>query len=275
MFSFANIIFSVGLFTVISAIYHFCIFLYRKFLKAPINIFQTYGQSDSWAIVTGSSDGIGKAFCENLAQKNFNICFIVRNPIKIEKVREEIQSLNPQIQTVIIIADLALSPKDPISFYQKINEELTKKNISNIAILINNAGYSATDYFEQMKEIDIAEQIAVNIYPAAFLTRLIIPKMLTRPKKSLIINLASITGQVPLPFSGIYGSTKAFNEVLGRSLSLEYKGKIDVMVLKPNYVSTKMTNKKPGGMVITPKECVEGCLRDVRVNRSNSRELET
>lgn len=258
-----NTLLIVGFITIVYNLYLFVSFVYRKFLRTPQDIYQIYGQSDSWAVVTGSSDGIGKAFSESLAAKGFNICFIARNLEKIELVRKEIQANNPQIKTSIIIADFSFAPQDPIVFFQKINKELIQQNILNVAILVNNAGYADMARFENMNEKEIIDMLAINIYPVSLLSRILIPKMLTRNKKSLIINLASISAKFSAPFLGIYSASKSFNDVFAKSLAIEFEGRIDVMSLKPNYVSTKMTNKKKvGGLVITPKECADACLRD-------------
>lgn len=260
---FTSVLLLIGFITLIYNIYRLFFFIYRKFLRNSRNIYQTYGDSDSWAVVTGSSDGIGKAFSESLAEKGFNICFIARNLEKTESVRKEIQTTYPKLKTSIIIADFEYAPQDPISFFQKINEEFTKQNIVNIAVLINNVGYSDMAHFEKVQEKEIVNMLAVNIYPVSFLSRIVIPKMLDRNKKSLIINLSSAAGKSPCPFLCIYGASKSFNDILARSLALEFEGKIDVMSLKPNWVSTKMSKLRPGGLVITAKQCVEGCFRDV------------
>lgn len=49
-----------------------------------------YGGNDSWAVVTGGSDGIGEHYCRLLAKKGFNICIIGRNEAKIVAKLKEI-----------------------------------------------------------------------------------------------------------------------------------------------------------------------------------------
>ena len=257
-----NILLFLGFITLVPAFYNLFSFIYRKFLRFPKNLMKVYGKEDSWAVVTGSSDGIGKAFCEALGKRGFNICFIARNPEKLAQVRKEFQAQYPSVKTAVIVADFSVSSQNPIEFYNNINENLSKENVNDIAILINNAGYSDMFYFDKMSEKDMADMISINVYPVVFLSKVIIPKMLNREKRSLIMNLASVSAVVPFPYISVYAATKSFNLVLSRCLGLEYEGKIDVMPIKPNYVSTKMSRLRPGGHVVTPKECVEGCLRD-------------
>lgn len=62
-------------------------FITRNTLRCQKNIYGLYGLGDTWAVVTGGSDGIGEQFCLQLAQKGFNICIISRNKSKmIEKL---------------------------------------------------------------------------------------------------------------------------------------------------------------------------------------------
>jgi len=66
-----------------------------------------------------------------------------------------------------------------------------------------------------------------------------------------------------LPYFNIYSATKAFGDFLSRSLAEEYPN-IDIMSLRPGYVSTQLNaRKKPSLEVLTPEECAEGCLKDL------------
>ena len=58
-------------------------FITRNTLRCQNNIYGLYGLGDTWAVVTGGSDGIGEQFCLQLAQKGFNICIISRNKSKM------------------------------------------------------------------------------------------------------------------------------------------------------------------------------------------------
>ena len=65
---------------------------------------ERYGKN-SWVLVTGASDGIGKEFCNQLAKIGFNICLQGRNKEKLEKVADEIRSIG-NVKTRVIVADL-------------------------------------------------------------------------------------------------------------------------------------------------------------------------
>jgi len=238
----SSILLTLGSFHVLSTTCRISSFLYRKFLRPAKNILKTYGQSGSWAIITGASDGIGKIFCKSLAQRGFNICLIARNYDKTEAARKEIQEEFPG----------------------------NEKNINDIAILINNVGVGGTGHFEKMDYKNIANLISVNVYPTAFMTRVIVPKMIERPKKSLVISLSSMSAVSPFAYMSVYGATKKFNDQFSKALAVEFKGRIDFLSLKPGFVSTNMLKTQPGGLVITAEQCVEGCLRDVGWQRETA-----
>ena len=75
-----------------------------------------------------------------------------------------------------------------------------------------------------------------------------------------VINLSSVLCQWPYPFEPVYSSTKAFIDFFTRVLYLEHP-QIDVLSLRPGYVSTPLTTNLPtGGMVITPNMCATAAL---------------
>merc|ERR1711977_352862 len=64
-------------------------FLYRTFLRPGQNLKKKYG---GWAVVTGCTDGIGKAFCEELAKKNIPLLLVSRTESKLENLASELKS---------------------------------------------------------------------------------------------------------------------------------------------------------------------------------------
>ena len=57
----------------------------RHVFRKTYNMFERYGQLDSWVVVTGGSDGIGLEICEQMAQLGFNICIVGRSESKINE----------------------------------------------------------------------------------------------------------------------------------------------------------------------------------------------
>ena len=120
--------------------------------------FTNYGvKGQSWAVVTGGSDGIGLAMCQKLAKEGFNICIISRTEEKINNCLKDISATSPNIQTKCIVADFGKLTK--MSEYREIIQEPLKD--LDIGVLVLNAGYFPTPIFE-MQPDEYTENI-VNI----------------------------------------------------------------------------------------------------------------
>jgi 17beta-estradiol 17-dehydrogenase / very-long-chain 3-oxoacyl-CoA reductase len=112
----------------------------------PRNFLNEYGKN-SWAVVTGASDGIGEVFCKELAKLGFNVCLVSRTKSKLDCVEESLKKINPNIQTKIITADLSHSVSSP-TMYDYIYEELKGLDVS---FLINSAGVYYVGMFEEIE----------------------------------------------------------------------------------------------------------------------------
>jgi NADPH:quinone reductase-like Zn-dependent oxidoreductase len=57
----------------------------RHCLRFEPDSYAKYGTKDSWALVTGGSDGVGLEICNQMAAQGFNICIVARNQQKIDE----------------------------------------------------------------------------------------------------------------------------------------------------------------------------------------------
>lgn len=132
----------------------------RHTLRRPYNMHQRYAKEgkDSWAVVTGGSDGIGLEICHQLAAQGFNICIVSRTQSKIEQKLKEIKEKYPKIRTKAIAFDFSVLCK--IEDYKTIAEQL--KNI-DIAMLFLNAGYLQFGPFTELSEHEIQQTTSVNV----------------------------------------------------------------------------------------------------------------
>ena len=79
---------------------------------------ERYSGKGTWAVVTGSSDGIGEEMCKRFAKKGWNIVLISRTLSKNEKVAAECRKINPNIKTKIITANF--TGANSLDFYKNI-----------------------------------------------------------------------------------------------------------------------------------------------------------
>ena len=72
-------------------------------LKQRLN--NRYGGQGQWALVTGASEGIGKAYAVDLAKSGYNVTLVSRSQEKLEKAEAELKQVNPQISTRVVPFD--------------------------------------------------------------------------------------------------------------------------------------------------------------------------
>nr|AAW27868.1 SJCHGC06337 protein [Schistosoma japonicum] len=196
-----------------------------------------------WAIVTGATDGIGKAYVEELAGDGLNIMLISRNLEKLKTVAKEIESTY-HVETRIVVADFTEN-----NIYESIEKEIAK--LSSIACLVNNVGMSYP-YFEDYADAKfmnckfIQDLISCNAQSVAAMTYLVLPKLLKQAKNnSAIINIGSFLGFLPSPYVSLYGSTKAFIHHFSKSIAAEINlaGSVKVIIqtVCPLFVATSMS----------------------------------
>ena len=192
----------------------------------------------SWALVTGATDGIGKAYCFALAARGLNIVLVSRNPDKLKDVASVIEA-NHKVKTKVVIVDFKTSDAEYIPRVREAVQGL------EIGVLVNNVGmmYNNPDEF---LAIDSGEElfrdmVSVNITSVNAMTRLCLPYMVER-NKGAIINIASVASVLPGPLISVYGATKAYVDRFSTSLRQEYCSKgIEVQTVLPGYVVTNMS----------------------------------
>ncbi|XP_037126651.1 hydroxysteroid (20-beta) dehydrogenase 2 isoform X1 [Syngnathus acus] len=162
---------------------------------------RTYGQ---WAVVTGATSGIGKAYAMELAQRGLDIVLVSRCDVKLRQVAKEIESQHGR-KTRIIRVDFTHGH----NIYPYIATQLQGLEIG---ILVNNVAMPYSDDFAPFLEIPDAEQkiteiLDCNALSVAQTTRLVLPGMLER-RTGLIVNISSQMGMRPQPLLALYSATK-------------------------------------------------------------------
>ncbi|KAG8233315.1 hypothetical protein J437_LFUL013785 [Ladona fulva] len=191
----------------------------------------------SWAVVTGSTDGVGKAYAEALAKKGMNVVLISRSMDKLENVGGEIEK-NFNVSTKLIAADFTEGP----ATYQKIEKELYGLEIG---VLINNVGmsYPYPEYFNDLpdKSVVCNNLIQCNVYSVTNMCQIVLPQMIERGK-GVIVNVSSASALFPSPLLTVYAATKAYVDKFSTDLAIECSKKgVIVQSLLPGYVATKMS----------------------------------
>jgi len=212
-----------------------------------------YGQ---WAVISGSTDGIGLAMARDLARRGMSIIVIGRNEEKLANTKTSLQN-EPNVGEVITVKiDLSDSS---LENFAKIRSQIDPDN-RDIGMLINNAGTFPGKFqrFNRNNIEDLKTIVNLNILATVYLTRMIMPGMLNRGK-GVVINVSSILGSIPAPYMATYGATKAFVDAFSHQLQVEYADHpVSIVNLTPGGVHTKLftrTSKmsKPTIMSPTPE----------------------
>ncbi|TYZ64020.1 hypothetical protein PybrP1_003539, partial [[Pythium] brassicae (nom. inval.)] len=235
--------------------------LYAFFLR-PSKAVKKFGQ---WAIVTGATDGIGKALALELARKGANVVLMSRTQQKLEEVRAAILAKYPKVQVEILAVDFTkiddpsvrASIKAVIAKVQDVGVLFNNVGVSydfpeDVGVLFNNVGvsYDFPEYFDQLSDERMDQLIKLNVTSTTVMSKLVLPGMAQR-KRGVVVNLSSGSGRLVVPLLSQYSATKQYVEQLTRCLAGEYKSKnVHVQCQVPMFVSTKLAKIRHSSFMV-------------------------
>ncbi|KAK0719152.1 hypothetical protein B0H67DRAFT_442611, partial [Lasiosphaeris hirsuta] len=173
----------------------------------------------AWALVTGASDGIGKALSSELAARGFNVVLHGRNPEKLDRALQELQAAHPTRQFRTLIADAKNTApdvfKDIVSHLADLHLTVLVNNVGGVVIYDQNEFKPVEAYSHQ----EIADTIAINAVFPTMLMSALIPAMV-RSGPALIINVGSMADQ-GIPLISIYGAAKSYLQTVSGAMQLD------------------------------------------------------
>lgn len=213
---------------------------------------EKFGQ---WALITGASSGIGKAFAHELAQRGVNLVLSARRIEELEALKMEIKKTR-EVDIRCAKADLAAE-----GFLDDIRKATRGVDID---ILVNNAGFGTSGYLPEIDAKRETDMVKVNCLAPVVLCHEYLPGMVAR-KKGALVFLSSIGGNQPSPLCTTYAATKAFDLFLGEGLWSELKGSgVSVLTVKPGPTATefmKVADYKDEPGFRTPLDVARTALR--------------
>jgi 17beta-estradiol 17-dehydrogenase / very-long-chain 3-oxoacyl-CoA reductase len=200
----------------------------------------------SWALVTGASDGIGKALCSELSTRGFNIVLHGRNAIKLALVCEELQAAHPKSNFRIVTADA--------SSFSQADMDRVVAQVSDVplTILINNVGGTAPlssnfKYFEDTTPTEMDKLYSLNVQFPLQLTRAILPLLEHQQSPTLVITCGS-QASIGQPFVAAYSGCKGALHAWNRALAAEQhdsKSQIEILEVVIGGTYTQQLQKDP------------------------------
>ncbi|MDQ0782097.1 SDR family oxidoreductase [Chryseobacterium sp. W4I1] len=218
---------------------------------------------ESYAVVTGASQGLGKAFAENLASKNINVVLVSLPGQYLKELAQRLEETYP-IKAHYYEVDLSVNEN-----VMKLTEWLNQS--FDIHILINNAGLGGTKKFVDASPAYINTILQVNVAATSLITHQLLPNLLRQPK-AYILNVSSMAAFSPIGFKTVYPASKTFIHSFSRGLHEELKDtNVFVSVVNPGAMKTNMDVckriEKQGFLgkltLLDPNKVADYCIRQL------------
>jgi 3-oxoacyl-[acyl-carrier protein] reductase len=185
------------------------------------------------ALVTGASQGIGRACALELARAGATVVLAARNEVKLAEAVEEIQGAGGEAAAI----PLDLASEESIKSVAKSLVE----SYGKIEILVNNAGITRDGLMLRMKREDWDDVLRTNLTGAFLLTQALLSPML-KNRWGRIVNITSVVGRTGQAGQVNYAASKAGLIGLTRSMARELASRgITVNAVAPGYIETPMT----------------------------------
>jgi len=244
-------------------------------------------------LITGATDGLGKAAAILLAERGYRVYAAGRSPETRAQLDHLAKTKNLPLQSV----ELDVTSDSSVS--AAVGKILSEAGA--IDVLINNAGIGYMAVVEELKMEDFRNQFETNVFGVLRVTQAVLPHMRQR-RSGRILMISSVAGLVSPPTYGAYSSSKHALEGLSNALRLElYPFHIKVVLIEPGYILTgfqqtaaelakpyveasKMSpyakiysgawagaNKGRGGSKTTPEDCARVMLHAIETSSPNPR----
>jgi short-subunit dehydrogenase len=189
-------------------------------------------------ILTGASEGIGRALALALAAQGARLALAARDRQRLESLAQECRALGGEARAL---------PTDVTNAQDcewLVAESV--KAFGGIDIVIHNAGITMWSRFDALKDLSILERIMeVNYLAPARLTALALPHL--KQSKGLLVAVASLAGLTGVPERSGYAASKHAMVGFFDSLRIELRGSgVDVSVVAPDFVVSEIHKRAIG-----------------------------
>jgi short-subunit dehydrogenase len=219
-----------------------------------------------WALITGSSSGIGAEFAQQLARSGLNLVLIARREDVLQRTAEQLSKTHG-IKTRVIAADLS-DPQVVDALPQKVAD-------LDIGLVVSNAGSDSMGALTKVDPAVLRSMYSLNTYPHLAFTRHFSERMLKR-KAGAIILVSSMAGMQGTAYGANYSASKAYILNLGEAVDRELRRTgVNLTVLVPGPTDTPAVGPRDdidfSKMPVSPMKArpvVRGALQAVLANKA-------
>lgn len=192
----------------------------------------------TWALITGATSGIGEATAHKLAALKTDLILVGRR-------QDRLANLENKFKKSVQVVTAAVDIRDEKAVEAFVHDR--QKELSQVAILINNAGLAkGTDKVQDAKLSDWDEMLDTNVKGLFHFTRLILPFMI-KNNKGHIVNLGSVAGRWVYPGGAVYCATKFAVRGFTEGLRMDLMGTpIRITNIEPGMVETEFSEIRFG-----------------------------
>jgi short-subunit dehydrogenase len=205
-------------------------------------------------LLTGASEGIGRALAHALAGQRARVALAARNVARLEELAAQCRARGAEV--LVVPADLG----DPRACQELVARTLAR--FGGLDMLINNAGMTMWSRLDELQDEDVLERLVrVNYLGAAWTTRHALPALLAR--RGRVVAVSSLAGLAGVPTRTGYAASKHAMAGFFDSLRIELAGSgVTVTVVAPDFVATEIHRRAlgPEGQPLGESPMVESAI---------------
>jgi NAD(P)-dependent dehydrogenase (short-subunit alcohol dehydrogenase family) len=187
-------------------------------------------QQQKSVLITGATDGLGKAAAILLAERGYRVFAAGRSAEKRAQLDVLARERN------LPLATLPLDVCGDDSVQQAVSHVLAQAGA--IDVLFNNAGVNYSAAVEDLRLEDWRRQFETNFFGVLRMTQAVVPHMRAR-RQGRILMMSSVSGFVTAPTQGAYSASKFALEAMSNALRLElHRFNVQVILIQPGYIVT-------------------------------------
>ncbi|MBM4270767.1 MAG: SDR family oxidoreductase [Deltaproteobacteria bacterium] len=194
--------------------------------------------TDKAIVVTGASEGIGRALCLALAPQKAKLAIAARNEGRLHELKSELEKKGAQ--ALVIKADVT-SEEDC-----KRLIGMTIDKWGSIDVLVNNAGGTMWTNFEDITDTSLFEKmIRLNYLGSVYCTYYALPHL--KKSRGLIVAVSSVAGMTGVPTRTAYAASKHALFGFFDSLRIELEGTgVSITMVAPDFVLSEIHRRALG-----------------------------